>query len=64
MLKKKKSDVFADIEQQNLVFGNPATLHPKDITVDYCKNNEYEPSNIAMEDLSVEVTALKLLEKL
>ena len=42
---------------------NPATPDPKDIGIDYSKNSEYEPRNIIIEDLSVEVTALKLFVK-
>ena len=36
---------------------------PKEIKIDYSKTKEYDPSNIAIEDLSVEGTALKLFVK-
>ena len=57
------SNVFVDIEQQNSVLANLVTLNPKDIRIDYSKKNEHEPRNIMIEDLSVEVTALKLFTK-
>ena len=54
------SDLFVDIEQQNTVLANLATPEPKDIRIDNSKNNEYVPSNTAIEELSVEVIALNV----
>ena len=54
------SHKFVDIEQQNAVLANPATPEPKDIRIDNSKNNEYEPSNTAIEEISVEVIALNV----
>ena len=57
------SNVLVEIEQQNAVLANPVTPDPKNIRIDYSKNNQYEPRNIMIEDLSVEVTALKIFTK-
>ena len=57
------SDLSVDIEQQNALLANPATSKPKDIRIDISKNNEYEPSNIATEELSVELIALNVFFK-
>ena len=57
------SNVFVDIEQQNSVLAKLVTPNPKDIRIDYSKKNKHEPRNIMIEDLSVEVTALKLFTK-
>lgn len=54
ILLKKKCQMY---------FANPVMHYPKNIRVGYCKHNEYEPCNNAIEALSVEVTALKLLNK-
>lgn len=56
------SDIFVDIEQQNAVLVNPVMSDPKHI-IDYSKNNKYEPSNITIEDFSLDGTALKLFAK-
>ena len=61
--KGKMSDLSVDIEQQNALLANPATSEPKDIRIDNSKNNEYEPSNIATEELSVELIALNVFVK-
>ena len=57
------SDIFVDIEQQNAVLVNPVMSDPKHIRIDYSKNNKYEPSNIAIEEFSLDGTALKLFAK-
>ena len=42
---------------------NPQVLDPKDIRIDYLRKKEYEPSIIAIEELSLEMRAVKQLVK-
>ena len=42
---------------------NPQVLDPKDIRIDYLRKKEYEASIIAIEELSLEMRALKQLVK-
>ena len=57
------SDLPVDNEQESAPFRNPATSDPKDIGVNHIGNNKNELNKIAIEDLSVEVTTLKLFVK-
>ena len=60
---EKVSDLPVDNEQENAPFRNPVKPDPKDIGVNHIGNNKNELNKIAIEDLSVEVTALKLFVK-
>ena len=42
---------------------NPQVLDPKDIRIDYLRKKEYEASIIAIEELSLEMRAVKQLVK-
>ena len=57
------SDLPVDNEQESAPFRNPATSDPKDIGVSHIGNNKNELNKIAIEDLSLEVTTLKLFVK-
>ena len=57
------SDLPVDNEQENASLRNPATPDPKGIGVNHIGNNKNELNKIAIEALSVEVTAVRLFFK-
>ena len=62
-IREKVSDLPVDNEQENAPFRNPAKPDPKDIGVDHIGNNKNKLKKIAIEDLSIEMTTLKLFVK-
>ena len=51
-----RANLFEDIKQQNAVLTN--SVMPDSIILDYSRNNAYNPSDIAIEDLSLEAASL------